>query len=348
VVIDVIHDVVTQARGDALPTPTPVPSLSPSPRGYHAMAYDVESDRVLLFGDIILSSEDQVVQFAETRAHDPGTGTWEVMDSTELPCTEGCPVAYDIQSDRVVMLHGFTADLETWDWEAVSDTWAYDYNTDTWTNMEPAETPIELRLGPNMVYDAESDRMIMFGGLDPENWEFHNDTWAYDLDSNTWTKMDPEVSPSGRDYFAMTYDAGSDRVILFGGAAEPIAGDTWSYDYNTDTWEELQPAEAPAPREYSAMVYDAGSDRVILFGGENESKANVVNDIWAYDFDSNTWTELEPDVSPSERGWHAMVYSTKAKQVVVLGGGRSRQTYTDETWTYDSAADTWTNLTPDS
>lgn len=169
--------------------------------------------------------------------------------------------------------------------------------------------------------------------------------------------MEPEVKPPGRDYFAMTYDTGSDRVILFGGAAEPgddaqsdqdyvAAGDAWSYDYNTDTWEELKYSAAPAPREYSAIVYDAGSGRVILFGGVDEARTKHFDDTWAYHSDTNTWTELEPDVSPSVRGWHAMVYSTAAERIILFGGGPSRQQFKSETWIYDPATNVWMNVTP--
>jgi N-acetylneuraminic acid mutarotase len=145
-------------------------------------------------------------------------------------------------------------------------------------------------------------------------------------------------------------------VILFGGFTEPgddapssrdmiITGDTWSYDYNTNTWEELEPNEAPPARGYSAIAYDAKSDRVILFGGEDESAGNIYKDTWVYQSDTNTWTELYPDISPSNRGWHAMVYSTKAQRIILFGGGVSREQCTDETWIYDSETNTWTNAT---
>ena len=68
-----------------------------------------------------------------------------------------------------------------------------------------------------MAYDAESDRVILFGG-DSRPIQFHQgDTWAYDLDTNSWTDMNPATSPAERALPAMAYDPQSDRVILFGG-----------------------------------------------------------------------------------------------------------------------------------
>jgi N-acetylneuraminic acid mutarotase len=199
-----------------------------------------------------------------------------------------------------------------------------------------------------MVYDVESDRMILFGGIDTlgfiqDRIVYTNETWAYDFDSNTWTKMEPEVRPPGVNYQAMAYDAGADRVILIGSNAFDITDDTWIYDFNTDTWEVRQTTESPKHRDYSAMVYAVSIGQTILFG---EGEPVPRNDTWAYDFDTNTWTELTPDTSPSERGWHTMAYSSVADQVILFGGGETRGGFTLETWVYDPQANTWTNVGP--
>jgi N-acetylneuraminic acid mutarotase len=209
--------------------------------------------------------------------------------------------------------------------------------------MEEPENPPELT-GAQMAYDAESDRMVLFGGMDWDseqgNIRLHDDTWTYDFDSNTWTKMAPQVSPPGRHFHAMAYDARSDRVILFGGS--PSRDDTWAYDHNTDAWEELEPAIKPTDRVSCAMVYDPVSGRVILFGGESGLEA--LDDTWAYDYETNTWTDLAPVTHPSKRARYAAAYSTGAERIIIFGGGPSREELTDQTWTYDPGANTWTNL----
>jgi diguanylate cyclase (GGDEF)-like protein len=43
--------------------------------------------------------------------------------------------------------------------------------------------------------------------------------------------------------------------------------------------------------------------------------------MWAYDYESNTWTALSPAVAPSARGWHAMAYSDIDQKIVLFGGG---------------------------
>jgi N-acetylneuraminic acid mutarotase len=302
---------------------------TPSARSYHVMTYDVESDRVILVGG--MAANDDV---NDTWTYDVSTNAWTQMAPDQSPTMGEGPIAYDVQSDRTIR---FLCPLERhFPSGEPSETWAYDLNTDTWTNMEPENAPPPLA-GARMVYDVESDRMILFGGIDAtRGLAYSNKTWSYDYDSNTWTQMDPEVSPPGINYHPMAYDADADRIISKGVM-------TWEYDYNTDTWEMQETTGNPLRRDYSWMVYADVIGQMILFGG---GEPTLENDTWAYDYATNTWTQLEPETSPSERGWHAMAYSTDAGQVVLFGGGTSRQETTLETWLYDPAANTWTQVGP--
>jgi hypothetical protein len=140
----------------------------------------------------------------------------------------------------------------------------------------------------------------------------------------------------------MVYDDSSDRIILFGDKHN----DMWSYDYNLDIWEELAPGKMPLPRIYCDMVYDTESDLIILFGGVSIPDETALQDTLAYRFETNTWTQLDPDMHPSARGWYAAVYSGQGERLILFGGGENRWTFTDETWIYDSEANIWTNITP--
>ncbi len=141
-----------------------------------------------------------------------------------------------------------------------------------------------------MAYDEASDRVILFGGED------RADTWAYDLDANTWKDMTPAKTPPGRTSSAMAYDPRSARMILFGGVAGPFRqerpfGDTWSYDHRTNTWVELAPPGAPPARGWHAMAYDAASGTVVLFGG-GVDRDQFRGDTWIYDPARNAWSSV--------------------------------------------------------
>ena len=183
----------------APPAPTPSGEVSPSHRSDHGMAYDAESNRILIFGGT--SKGELVGDLDDTWSYDLNSNTW--IDMNPAPSPPNLPaMAYDAESDRVVLLGGLSG-----------QTWAYDFNTNTWRNMSPVTRPLG---GGAMAYDAESDRVVLFlqwtGAPD-------NETWTYDFNSNTWTKMEPTTRPSPRTWVPMAYDAESDRVILFGGIA---------------------------------------------------------------------------------------------------------------------------------
>lgn len=103
----------------------------------------------------------------------------------------------------------------------------------------------------------------------------------------------------------------------------------------------MAPAAGPEARFYSAMVYEPTTDRIILFGGVTGSREEPLGDTWAYDVDTNTWTELHPPSAPSARGWHAMAYDEVDEVVVLFSGGPTRDDVILDTWLFDPADDTW-------
>jgi hypothetical protein len=326
-------------------------STIPSPRGYVSIAYDAESQQVVLYGGQIGPWGLRTSVNGETWAYDVTANVWAQMFPKLRPNDKAAAqLGYDVESDRVIMYGG---GICLWGL-ATEETWAYDYNTNTWEKM--AYGPKD-HLGARLAYDSKSDRMILFGGIDVRDWFLQDDTWAYDYNSDTWTEMKAAVSPPGRNYQAMTYDSKADRVLTWGGMyidESPLPESMWAYDYNSNTWEELLTGKKPYPksRDYAAMAYDVGSDRTILFGGvpipidDPDGETGT----WAYDYKTNTWTEMNPAIEPPSVSRHAMVYSVATDRVILFGGELNDDgvlfTYTNEIWAYDYDSNTWTNLTP--
>jgi N-acetylneuraminic acid mutarotase len=301
------------------------PDTKPDARIRHAMAYDSESDRVILFGGYGPHG-----YLWDTWAYDFTANRWKDMNpGIDLGLRSGHGMAYDSESDRVILFGGRGPVY------FFSDTWAYDYNTNTWTMMNPKTKP-DARTGHAMAYDSESDKVILFGGYYYSGGDkYLSDTWVYDYNTNTWTMMNPKTKPDARTGHAMAYDSESDRVILFGGeGSSGYFSDTWAYDYNTNTWTNLTPLSGPNARAYHAMAYDSKSDRVILFGGE----WMAFSDTWVYDYNTNTWTMMNPSTSPGARSKHAMAYDSKSDRVILFGGFSIY--YLSDTWVYDDSEDT--------
>jgi len=322
------------ATPSATETPTPIyltSTLNPVAQGYHRMAYDSESGKVILLN---LQGNTGAMLSAETWAFDSDTKAWEKR-STAPTNGEG-PMTYNSQSDRVIVFLG-AGGVQM---KSISRTLAYDYNSDTWTDMNPAEAPFGI-LGARMVYDSESDKVILFGGLSTENFRTElSDIWAYDYESNTWTNMQPTgTPPAGENYFAMSYDARADRVIAWRCEPNKPQCKIGAYDYNSNTWEQREPETSPASRVYNAMVYDPKTGLNILFGGQGYT--GITNETWGYDYASNSWTLIQAINPPDPRSWHAMTYDEKAGLILMFGGGKNKTKFTDETWAYDPVKGEW-------
>jgi N-acetylneuraminic acid mutarotase len=190
--------------------------------------------------------------------------------------------------------------------------------------------------------------VIPFGGQigqDPHK-DIVGDTWAYDVSANIWTDMQPGSGPKKNAGASMAYDAESDRVVVYGGGNEFTYNvpETWAYDYNTNTWQQM----APGPEHHlgGSLAYDAESDRIILFGGYRAVTDSLFNDTWAYDFNSNTWTEMKPVTSPSARNFCGMAYDAESDRIIMFGGYSEDQD--TSAWAYDYNANTWQQMPSDS
>ncbi len=302
----------------------PIATGTPAARCYAVMTDASGKTGVLLFGGFDNSGPPGAF-LPDLWGFAPGDGWTQVSAAVEAE--PGDLFAYDLDADRIVYV-------------GASTVWSVDPAVGGW---EEVGGPGPELHGARMVYDSASDRLIAFGGDDFST--LFDNTWAYDYETDTWTKMDPLKPPSARSFYAMAYDEGSDRVILFGGFDEfdDSLGDTWAYDYDRDRWTRLSRTGGPEPRGYSAMAYDRKGDRMILFGGVTGPQEEPLDDTWSYDLETNTWRKLQAS-GPSARGWHVMAADRETNSIVLFGGGASRSDCTGETWIFDPRANTWSHV----
>ena len=259
------------------------PSVAPSGRFWPAMAYDSNSDRVILFGGSI---GPPAYVSNETWAYDFNSNTWTNMSPDTAPSYVGAFDAMVSNSRRNATLLFSSYDRQTW---------IYEYTTNRWTSLNQAG-PSQL-VYFDMAYDSQSDRVVLYGGDGPDGPT--DETWTYDVDTNTWTEMNPAVRPPALLYHAMTYDAQSDRTILFGGVYYPyqsqvMSNETWAYDIEADNWTKLSSRVVPDPRGFHRLAYDSESDRAILFGGASDVSF-YYNDTWALRY-NQTYPSAPRDV----------------------------------------------------
>jgi len=188
-----------------------------------------------------------------------------------------------------------------------------------------------------MAYIGE-DRVLLFGGN--TGGARNDETWVYDLSSNTWTQKFPTVRPSARRDHTLT-SLGGDQVLLFGG--NPSGGsddETWIYDLSENTWTQMTPAVSPAERHDHAAASLEG-DRVLIFGGYD---GDFMGQTCTYDLSENTWSIAEPKILPPPRRDHVMAHIGDDR--AMLFGGYDDTVSYDQTWIYDLGENAWTEASP--
>ncbi len=188
------------------------PARSPPADSITGMVYDSHAGRTLAIG---------------TRAlwiYDYGLNTWAAVPlGNGVPSLLGYSLAYDSAADRMIQFGGWR----------LRQTWAYDVNSDIWTNLTRGPQPDVVNAA--MVYDSGADRVVLVGGELPalSGWPFvSNDTWAFNYDNRTWTKVALATRPPAGYRQAIAYDSATTRIFLIGGTLlRGFSNETWSLQY---------------------------------------------------------------------------------------------------------------------
>ncbi|MHA1576034.1 MAG: Kelch repeat-containing protein, partial [Candidatus Thorarchaeota archaeon] len=194
-------------------------------------------------------------------------------------------MAYDPQQNAVILFGGFGADGRERD-----DTWKFDCTTREWTELSPTTSPL-ARYGFVMAYDYTIEQIILSCG-NTATQGHQQDTWTYDFETNTWTEIDTTGTPGRLKWARMTYDSVNQRMVLFGGQVGDNTVDaTRIYNAQEETWTNAAPEDAPISRIVPAMAFDPYYGVVIIFGGVDSDWTNL-GDTWAYEYSTNTWTDM--------------------------------------------------------
>ena len=154
-----------------------------------------------------------------------------------------------------------------------------------------------------------------------------------------WMSVTPSNPPSTRFEPAMGWDAGHNKVVLFGGknSAGSAIRETWTWDGTT--WTKLTPTTQPSARWGAQLVYDSALSKMVLFGGTTGTQAQ--SDTWTWD--GTNWASVTTSVKPSARLEYGLAYDA-AHSVVVLFGGTTGSAALQDTFTFNGT--NWTGLSP--
>jgi len=197
----------------------------------------------------------------------------------------------------------------------------YDFERNTWEEIVPkgGEKP-EERWGHTAIMNEATNSMIIFGGYGNQ---FYNDLFEFRFETQMWHKL-PSYGkkPLPRQFHSAVLR--DKKMYVTGGfAVKNNHNELYQYNLETCTWTMLCPPPV-ALRGHTAVHYDKD---MIMFGGFD---ARQSNDIFVYNYDSDTWHTLEGsefEHAPQPRHFHSAVIHDK--HMYVFGGFSMKQNKND-------------------
>lgn len=216
------------------------PKNSPPPRCGHSMAYDTESDRIILFGGFGCSSIDDPI-FNDTWIYDYNTNSWDQMKPYKNPPTRMyASMAYNSIEDNIVLWGGRLI-------EALDDNslWKYDLNKNEWTQISLSGGPAHAYAYPSMIYNPKRNRIVLFGGGKLESafkGKQNNELWTFDFNDSKWQLAITHGAPTPVSLHSMMLIPDENEMILFGGEIEVMYSNkmlqgTWVLDLENHQWQ---------------------------------------------------------------------------------------------------------------
>ncbi len=233
---------------------------SPPPGFWYSMAYDAQTEAILLFGGINVSN-GVTTEYTNATWSFLGDHWTELSPSVEPPARHAQEMIWDDADDEMVMFGGLSSG------PYLNDTWTF-YDGE-WTEVEDAVHP-GARAGLGIAYDSSINRVVLYGG-EPAPDDFYS-TWLYE--AGIWTQYNTTIYPPNPQatYGQLTYDARDNEVVDLN---EPIA------EGPVSTWV-LNISNAPIgavnyPVEFHETGLPAGTSWTVdLAGSDNSSTGATV------------------------------------------------------------------------
>lgn len=167
----------------------------------------------------------------------------------------------------------------------------------------------------------------------------------------------PLEVPSARAEIEAVWDAPRGRLLTFAGdqgtpvqcmSQTEFVADVWAFHTDCNNFERLEPDAGLTPRGRYALAHDTGRERVLIHGGRwregTMGAYTVLDDLWAYELSTDSWTALPAGATPRSNHIAAIV----GDRLVIHGGNDSTDglTFTPlgDTWVFDLASESWSQL----
>jgi hypothetical protein len=134
------------------------------------------------------------------------------------------------------------------------------------------------------------------------------------------------------------------KVYLFGGQyQDQIYNDLWCFDLSSSTWSFISTSNPPQPRCGHKMVYI--DKKIYIFGGEALLQSTTkYNDLWVYDLQTKSFTDITPTTKPSARAHFGMAKFPELNQILIFGGHGNN--YLNDLWFLNYISTTFAQSNP--
>jgi hypothetical protein len=169
----------------------------------------------------------------------------------------------------------------------------------------------------------------------------------------------PIAVPSARGELDGVWDAERGRMLLFGGdqgtpvmcmSQTEFVAEVWAFHTDCNNFEQLDPGPGMSARGRYAIALDETRGRALIHGGRYRAGTSgdytLHDDLWAFEFATDSWVELPTAGGPSPRTNHAMV--VLGDRLVLYGGNASTDGLSfiplDDTWVFELDTEVWVQV----
>jgi galactose oxidase-like protein len=169
-----------------------------------------------------------------------------------------------------------------------------------------------------------------------------DDLWRYDLDTDTWTQLQPpDPRPAARFGHVASWD-GSIGLIVWSGqqTADRFFDDMWTYDPTQNAWSQLPTAGDVPPSRYGSCG-GFGPDGTFWMSHGFTMDSGRFHDTRAYDLTQQRWFDRTAEGSlPVDRCLHDCFW-TATSGLILYGGQTTGVKALGDLWAFDPQARSW-------
>ncbi|MEO6295163.1 MAG: kelch repeat-containing protein [Candidatus Limnocylindria bacterium] len=176
----------------------------------------------------------------------------------------------------------------------------------------------------------------LFGGRDGAT--VFGDLWAFDLETDTWTELNPGPGPAARFGHEAVWVDDIGLVVFAGQAGPTFFNDLWAFEPTAGSWARLPSSGAVPVSRYGTCAAVSPDGRLWISHGFTSDGARF-SDTRSYNFESGAWTDETPADGgrPVERCLHGCWW-TDAGELALYAGQTTGVTALGDRWTFADGA----------